>query len=141
MDDESSDFMNNKKLWVAISVIVASIVIYLYQNAIAQDEPRNQIARSSRIQSTQEFSRYMQVEQERAKTAKSKKSLCLNISKDYLKDFDCFYQVIASLVALNYEIHLIFRINDNESPDSYSNAFEPLIMNSLVKKHVSYKRY
>ncbi len=131
MEDESqmSIFQNKNKL-ITFCIIALSIIYYVFKRL---SKASNIVINTA--ENSQEFKEYL--EKEKHRNTKGKKSVTININKNYFDNSELLYDILRNLSNLKYEIHLIIKIDDKDSPDKYLSLLNPLIVENIIKKHVS----
>jgi hypothetical protein len=129
-DDSQMSILKNKKNLITFCIIAVSIIYFLLKRL---SKTSNIVI--NKADNSQEFKEYL--ENEKHRNTMGKKSVTININKNFFDNFELLYDILRNLFNLKYEIHLIIKIDDKDSTDKYLSLLNPLIEENVIKKHVS----
>lgn len=130
-DDSNKGLFQNKKNLIAFSLILLTVIYYIYK----QISKSPSTTTNHGIVNSEDFKDYL--DKEKKRSSKGKKSVTINLDKNYFLNIELLFNILRNLFALKYEIHLIIKIDDKDCPDKYINLMSPLITENIIKKHVS----
>ena len=131
MEDESNKgIFQNKKNIITICFLLTVIYFIYKQLSKSTNTIKNNV-----ILNTENFKDYLNKEKQRS--SKGKKSVTINLDRSYFLNIELLSNILRNLFNLKYEIHLIIKIEDKDTPDKYLKLMSPLVEENIIKKHVS----
>ena len=130
MENESKRLFQNKEFIFTLCLLLSAVIYYIYK----QPSKSTNTIKNNVIMNTETFKDYLDKEKQRSK---GKKSVTINLDKNYFLNIELLSNILRNLFNLKYEIHLIIKIDEKDTPDKYLKLMSPLIVENIIKKHVS----